>query len=201
MSVTIQSYDLSPTAPTKSSAEAYPLDPYSSEDSNSTSATRNDSSSSMTAISRCPDTWNPCPELNEEAGIRNFCMQIRCSGIIQECYSLRRSDAGTADNHEVGQRFQSKRSCSVWCRRTTGLRPAFPERATLRVTPRPPPPGHLRNHQSSPHSQARHNVRKYRPRKSDRGVDWIIRTDQSTAPPCLVAHPFCQQASPTGIIR
>ena len=98
------------------------------------------SSSSMTAISRCPDTWNPCPELNEEAGRRNFCMQMRCSGIIQECYGLRRSDAGTADNQEVGQRFQSKRSSSVWCRRTTALRPAFPERPTLTVTPRPPLP-------------------------------------------------------------
>src|ERR1700733_4512019 len=74
MSVTTQSNDPSATPPRYSSAEAYPLDPYPSKDSDSTSATRNDSSSSMTAIARFLDTSHPHPDLNKEARIDKPCM-------------------------------------------------------------------------------------------------------------------------------
>src|SRR5205085_9359440 len=75
-------------------------------DSDSTSATRNDSSSSMTAISRCLATQHPCPQLTEEMGETKLCTRPGCPEIIQECYSLRRGDAGTVDRSEIGHRFR-----------------------------------------------------------------------------------------------
>jgi hypothetical protein len=60
-SVTMQSHDLSPFAATNSSAEANPRAPYPSEQSDSTSAIRNDSSSSITAIRGSLDTQRPFP--------------------------------------------------------------------------------------------------------------------------------------------
>src|SRR5215475_9780545 len=55
-----QSYGAVPPA-INSSADAYPCASYPSEESESTSATRNDSSSSMTAIRCSPDTDRPFP--------------------------------------------------------------------------------------------------------------------------------------------
>src|SRR5881396_1901833 len=108
MSETTQLNEQLPIAPTYSSADAYPLDPYPSEDSDSTSATRNDSSSSMTAISRCLATQHPCPQLTEEAGEAKVCTRPGCPETIQECYNLRRGDAGTVDRSDIGRRFQAE---------------------------------------------------------------------------------------------
>src|SRR5215475_2850775 len=55
-----QSYGSVPSPAINSSADANPRAPYPSEESESTSATRNDSSSSMTAIKRSLDTDHPC---------------------------------------------------------------------------------------------------------------------------------------------
>src|SRR3954451_10889337 len=74
-------------APRYPSADEYPRQPYPSEDSDSTRATRKESSSSITAISRRPATQHPYPGSTEKAGHHNRCMQLRCSEIIQECYS------------------------------------------------------------------------------------------------------------------
>src|SRR3954451_4880641 len=107
MSETTQLNEQLSIAPTYSSAEAYPLDPYPSDDSDSTSATRNDSSSSITAISRCLATRHPCPGLDQEAVKWNFCTRPLCLEIIQECYSVRRTDAGTVKNLEISRHFQA----------------------------------------------------------------------------------------------
>src|SRR5262249_45432181 len=56
-----QSYGSGPSTARNSSADANPRAPYPSEDSESTSATRNDSSSSMTAIKRSVGTYHPFP--------------------------------------------------------------------------------------------------------------------------------------------
>src|SRR5215470_13273873 len=56
-----QSYGSVPSPATNSSADANPRTPYPSEESESTSATRNDLSSSMTAIKRSVDTDLPFP--------------------------------------------------------------------------------------------------------------------------------------------
>src|SRR5215467_13547225 len=54
-----QSYGSLPLPARNSSADANPRAPYPSEDSESTSAARNDSSSSMTAIERSLGTYHP----------------------------------------------------------------------------------------------------------------------------------------------
>src|ERR1700726_583671 len=59
MSVITQSHALSPSTATNSSADANPRTPYPSEQSDSTSAVRNGSSSSMTAIKGSLDTHHP----------------------------------------------------------------------------------------------------------------------------------------------
>src|SRR5215470_10390218 len=56
-----QSYGSVPSPAKNSSADANPRAPYPSEESDSTSATRNDPSSSMTAIKRSLGTYHPFP--------------------------------------------------------------------------------------------------------------------------------------------
>src|SRR5262245_41269369 len=57
----MQAHGSVPSRAINSSAEANPRAPYPSEESDSTSATRNNSSSSMTAINGCLDTYHPFP--------------------------------------------------------------------------------------------------------------------------------------------
>src|SRR5258706_12220036 len=59
MSVMTQSHEISPLAAKNSSADANPRARYPSEQSESTSASRNGSSSSMTAIKGSLDTHHP----------------------------------------------------------------------------------------------------------------------------------------------
>src|ERR1700722_9474191 len=66
------SHDPSPFTATNSSADANPRAPYPSEWSDSTSARRKDSSSSMTAISSSLDTHHPLPG----PGRRNRALQL-----------------------------------------------------------------------------------------------------------------------------
>src|SRR5258708_36586443 len=61
MSVMTQSQEPSPSTATNSSADANPRTLYPNEQSDSTSAVRNDSSSSMTAIKSSLDTHHPFP--------------------------------------------------------------------------------------------------------------------------------------------
>src|SRR5437868_1030 len=62
----------------------------------------------MTAISRCLATQHPCPQLTEEAGEMKLCTRPGCPEIIQECYRLRRGDAGTIDKSEIDHHFQAE---------------------------------------------------------------------------------------------
>src|SRR3954462_13988089 len=62
----------------------------------------------MTAISRCLATQHPCPQLTEEAGEAKLCTRPGCPETIQECYNLRRGDAGTVDRSDIGRRFQAE---------------------------------------------------------------------------------------------
>src|ERR1700730_2039508 len=89
MSVMTQSHDPSPPPATNSSADANPHAPYPSEPSDSTSAIRSDSSSSMTAIKSSLDTHRPFPDLAADggAGDNNFCMPWERQGTIHECYT------------------------------------------------------------------------------------------------------------------
>src|ERR1700730_9080468 len=61
MSVMMQSHEPCALAARNSSADANPRTPYASEPSDSTSAVRNGSSSSMTAIRGSLDTHHPFP--------------------------------------------------------------------------------------------------------------------------------------------
>src|SRR5215471_636019 len=61
-----QSYGSVPSPAINSSTDANARASYPSEESESTSATRNDSSSSITAIKRCLDTDHPLPRLRRD---------------------------------------------------------------------------------------------------------------------------------------
>ena len=57
-------------------------------------------------------------------------------------------EAETVDRSEIGHRFQAKTAFLLWLVPPgDGLRPAFPERVTMDVTPgwRPPPPSETTN--------------------------------------------------------
>src|SRR5262249_20946756 len=93
MSVMTQSYGSVPSPVKNSSADANPRAPYPSEDSASTSATRNDSSSSMIAIKGSLDTsYHPYSLVRGGARNGKSC-HIGCTReIIQQyhCRCLRR---------------------------------------------------------------------------------------------------------------
>src|SRR5277367_3793214 len=85
MSVMTQSHEPCASAARNSAADANPRAPYSSEQSDSTSAVRNGSSSSMTAIKSSFDTLRPFPGL--PSGDRTFRMRRGCQETIHECYA------------------------------------------------------------------------------------------------------------------
>src|SRR5215467_11124770 len=81
-----QPYHSVPSPAKNSSADANPRAPYPSEDNASTSATRNASSSSMTAIKGSVDTTYHPLGLREESEARNrkFCYMGTTMETIQE---------------------------------------------------------------------------------------------------------------------
>src|ERR1700738_1343860 len=109
MSVTTQSHELSPPAAKNSSADANPRARYSNEQSDSTSAVRNGSSSSITAIRGSLDTHHPRGMAAAGGSEESSCCIWRGrQNTIHECYMLpRRSRCLGLDHfghpHEVGQ--------------------------------------------------------------------------------------------------
>src|SRR5712671_4051862 len=100
-----QSHELSPLAAKNSSADANPRARYPSEKIDSTSAVRNGSSSSMTAIRGSPDTHHPrvcCNRLRgavvaSDGGARTLYTSVICYG--SRCLGLDHF----GHTHEVGQ--------------------------------------------------------------------------------------------------